>query len=94
MLYYIALKSAGVSAGSKLRNHRPPSRGRAACMASTEFGNTWQARSANPPVSKRRTAKLTKIENSAKGVKGFRVDGEPKSELEHFYKCPACGSKR
>jgi hypothetical protein len=44
-----------------------------------------------PPISKRPAAKLTKINNPAKGIKGIRVGGEPKSELEHFYKCPACG---
>jgi hypothetical protein len=38
-----------------------------------------------------RKKKLTKINNPAKGIKGIRVDGEPKSELEHFYKCPTCG---
>jgi hypothetical protein len=38
-----------------------------------------------------RKKKLTKIKNPAKGIKGVRVGGEPKSELEHFYKCPACG---
>jgi hypothetical protein len=31
------------------------------------------------------------INNPAKGIKGIRVGGEPKSELEHFYKCPTCG---
>ena len=38
-----------------------------------------------------RKQKLNKIDNSAKGIIGRRVGGEPKSELEHFYTCPECG---
>lgn len=34
---------------------------------------------------------MSKITNSAKGIKGNRQGGDPENEFDNFYKCKACG---